>query len=572
MRKTFLMALLAALLLVSALSGCGGGGRPSVSQEIPVAGGTVTLGDKVTIYIPPGALSKSATVTIKEGTDDGQAPAPLDAALPIGGAFEIDLGGDELAKPATLEIAYDPDELPEGTPEGLVFLAYYDDEQEDWIPVVGEIDAERNVIVVQTDHLSWWNPFTWNWDAWIAVLNNVLTLNVTDFVEAVQLLTDDCPQNGQTVSVDSSKANNVIQGCVDGSESANPEVRVVNVKSFFFEVFSPNGGNEYPPAGVLGPGESLRFNLLTSEPPPLVFTAEINQRSGAYLITHLIIQMLPGLNQIGIQGSQIACITERIADLAPIAAAVESLVVEHDGAAAAEDLTRFLLDEDAVRRFITASDDCFYGAAATWSVEGIRQIGAATATIMSATDFVANYLLNYHSALAFNWTPPTPTPPPPTPAPVEPTGDTYAQHAVNLVLQGCIDDLSADGLQRNADGSFEGTLREWRGFAGSQGWPYKHWQISDINVVLARVHQLTPADRANGIEWGGTVAISFIGRLQNDDGTWSPWSDSQVSRTVRLIDGAWEVLPGPISYPSPIILDLPPYHDCTFDIIGYAPF
>jgi hypothetical protein len=265
------------------------------------------------------------------------------------------------------------------------------------------VDTQRNVITIQTDHLSWWNPFSWNWGAWIAVLNKALTGNVTDFLSAAALLTKDCPQRAATVSVDASQAHNVIQGCVEHDDPSLPRLRIVNPKSFFFEVRPVSGGNGYPPPTMLGPGDDLTFQASTADPAPLVMQADITQKAGRYLVIHLIIQMLPGLNQLGLQGSQLACITERLADASYFVSASEALVA-HDGAGAAEQLIRFLNNADAVRRFITATSDCSYGPAQTWSEEGLKQVGAATATIISATDLVTNYLLNNTSRVAFAWT------------------------------------------------------------------------------------------------------------------------------------------------------------------------
>jgi hypothetical protein len=63
-----------------------------------------------------------------------------------------------------------------------------------------------------------------------------------------------------------------------------------------------------------------------------------------------------------------------------------------------------MLDEDAVRRFIRAADDCNFGPAPTWSIEGFKQIGAAVSTITSAVDYVANFLGgNAYSDFAFSW-------------------------------------------------------------------------------------------------------------------------------------------------------------------------
>ncbi len=406
MRRIVALAFLPLVPVV--LVACKGPDRSaSLSQRVPAAGGRVSFGDTVTVQFPPGAVPGGTEVTIRKGVGPHDS---LDGGQSLGSAFSIDIGGQTLSTPVTLEIAFDPNKLPKGSSADQAFLATYDQAKNVWIPVPSHVDTQRKVITVQTGHLSWWNPFSWNWGAWIAVLNKGLTGNVTDFLQAVALLTNDCPQRAATVSVDASQANNVLQGCVERDDPSSPQLRIVNPKSFFFEVKPIAGGNGYPPFTMLGPGDDLTFRASTTDPAPLVVQAEITQKAGLYLIVHLVIQMLPGLNEIGIQGSQLACITEKLADLSYFISASESLLVAHDGAGAAEQLVRFLNDADALRRFITGASDCSYGPAQTWSVEGITQVGTATATILSATDFVANYLLSSKAHVAFVWTRLSPTP------------------------------------------------------------------------------------------------------------------------------------------------------------------
>jgi WD40 repeat protein len=233
----------------------------------------------------------------------------------------------------------------------------------------------------------------------------LLSVSIVDFVEAVQLLTDDCPQSGQYVQVDSSQALNLVQGCVEVDDRQQPELRIINPKSFFYEIKPISGGNGYPVPTLLAPGDEVKFEASTSDPSPLIIQAEITQKSGWYLVIHMIISMLPGANQFGIQPSSVACITERLEDVSALASAVESLL-NNNGAAAAESISNFMLDGDAVRRFLTAADDCNFGPAPTWSVEGIKQIGGAVSTIMSATDYIANYFAgNTNAQLSFTWTP-----------------------------------------------------------------------------------------------------------------------------------------------------------------------
>src|SRR3990170_343616 len=191
----FTTLIVAAVGFATLYAACGGGEPTSASRELSAAdGGTVSLGDYVTLKIPAGALPEDATVTITRATEDEPASGGLKGAKAVGAACDIDLGGQKLAKPATLEIRYDPGSLPENSPEDMAFLAFYDEDKKQWVPAGGKVDEERHVIIIETEHLSWWNPFSWNWGAWVAVLNKTLQGNVVDFIEAVALLTDDCPQ------------------------------------------------------------------------------------------------------------------------------------------------------------------------------------------------------------------------------------------------------------------------------------------------------------------------------------------------------------------------------------------
>jgi Tol biopolymer transport system component len=381
---------------------------PTTTQEMSVPvraseGGKVTLSDKTTLTIPPGSLQKDTQISVRKATVDKISPSQQELVA-VGNAYDIDLGSSNLAKPATLEIPFDPVLLPADVNPNQVFLSYYDEKEKEWIYAGGKVDTTRNVIVIEITHASWWMPTTWNWSAWIAVLNKFLRISIVEWIEAVQLLTDDCPQSGKYVHVDSRQARNVVQGCVERDDVKRPELRVVNPKSFFFEVRPVAGGNNYPTPALLAPGEDLKFEASIVDPSPLVIEAQMTQKAGWYLVVHMVISMLPGANQFGIQGHHVACITERLADVSYFASAVEALLISHNGAAAAENISEFMLDGDAVRRFIAAADDCNFGPAPTWSPEGIRQIGGAVSTIMSATDYIANYFAgNINVRVSFVW-------------------------------------------------------------------------------------------------------------------------------------------------------------------------
>lgn len=126
---------------------------PTVSQPITAAdGGIASLDDEIVVRIPAGALSADATVTITWAEDEAAGLPPLDGAKKVGPAFDIDLGGATLLDLVMVEAPYDPSTLPPNTPEGMVFLAYFDEAAGQWVPTPREVDTERNVVIAATDH------------------------------------------------------------------------------------------------------------------------------------------------------------------------------------------------------------------------------------------------------------------------------------------------------------------------------------------------------------------------------------------------------------------------------------
>jgi hypothetical protein len=371
-------------------------------------GGTVTLSDGATVRISPGTLRNDTEVILQVVQDGGLTLQSPDTTITVGKIYEINLGPDQLEETVTLEIPFDPKLLPSDVEPAQVFLATFDEKSGTWLYAGGTVDLNRNVITLPITHASIWKPASWNWGAWVAILNKTLRLSIVETIESINLLTAGCEQTGKYVRVEIRQVQNLLQACIDKDDPNRPALRLANSRSIFYEVFSISGGGDYPPRTLLAPGDSLSFEANTNDLSPLVVTAQITQESSWYLVAHMIITMLPGLNQFKFPGQQIACLTERLKDFNYITSVVEALYVSHNGAAAAESLSQFYLDKDAMQRFIKAADDCKFGPAPTWSLEGFRQIGAATSTILSATDYIATYLSgNVYGEVAFLWTSPS---------------------------------------------------------------------------------------------------------------------------------------------------------------------
>jgi hypothetical protein len=387
---------------------CGGGKPSTVSQPVTGTGlTTVSLGSDVTVRVPAGALPDGGTVNVVKASGKDAAPGELDGGKAVGSAFKIDVGDQKLSKPITLEIAFDPKSLPKDMPKDAVFLAYYDEEKQAWVPVGGQVDSTRNVISIQTDHLSWWNPFSWDWQAWIAVMEKGLSGKLTDWVQGVQLLTTECKKSGQSVTIDESKANNVLQGCVTKDDSSKPELRVVNVKSFYLGVSPAPGGPGYPQATLLGPGDAASFTASTSDTPPAVVYADFTEEAMWRFVVGLVAEMLPSGNLIPNDG--LAFIADGLKSTMSAKEASDKLDTG-DSRGAAESVYELITGDSFIEAFAKLAAD--YGQKNSvdmmtkWTEAGVKEVltgVAAVDVIVSATDFVANYVLNNHSAVAFTW-------------------------------------------------------------------------------------------------------------------------------------------------------------------------
>jgi hypothetical protein len=95
--RSILIALSATLVA----AGCGGG-RPvsstSVTKVVGSAGGTVTLGDQVTLFIPTGAVGQDQTITVSMG---GAAPVGFAHASPV---YQFGPAGLKFATPVTVTL------------------------------------------------------------------------------------------------------------------------------------------------------------------------------------------------------------------------------------------------------------------------------------------------------------------------------------------------------------------------------------------------------------------------------------------------------------------------------------
>jgi hypothetical protein len=160
-------------LSVGLLAACSGGaaahpGQASVSAK---HGGSVAL-DGARLWVPPGAISGQGYLTASTGgarpslarlTGTGAPALMAVTAAPV----HFVLTGARVFKPVRITFRVGQIQLPSAVPAAswasAVWLAYYDTQTQRWQPVPSTYDAAARTVTAQVRHLSWWAPWTWDW-------------------------------------------------------------------------------------------------------------------------------------------------------------------------------------------------------------------------------------------------------------------------------------------------------------------------------------------------------------------------------------------------------------------------
>jgi hypothetical protein len=113
----------------------------------PSTGGTVSLGNNISISIPGGALggTSATTVTIQQTSN---APAASSGFTLLGNAYDFTIGGQEhytFNSPVTLTFPFNPASVPSGdTP----VICYYDSASSLWVSLGGIVSGDTITVTV----------------------------------------------------------------------------------------------------------------------------------------------------------------------------------------------------------------------------------------------------------------------------------------------------------------------------------------------------------------------------------------------------------------------------------------
>lgn len=119
-----------------------------ISATIGSSGGTLTSSDrKLTVSIPPGALSANTLISIQPISNEG--PQAL------GTAYRIGPESVKFNQPVKLIFHYD-DQLLGGTPDDFLWIITQDDDRSWNALLKSAIDKSTKTVTVSTDHFSDW--------------------------------------------------------------------------------------------------------------------------------------------------------------------------------------------------------------------------------------------------------------------------------------------------------------------------------------------------------------------------------------------------------------------------------
>ncbi len=380
-----------------------------VSAVVPVRGGKVAVPNGPSLTIPKGALKAPATATISTVPGPGGPSIAWPADL-VGLAWSVDLGGAKLAKPATLELPFNPSALPAGTDPLTLLLAYRDDATGTWIPVPATVNAVAGAVTATVTHLSTWGLFSINWDYWLAFLKVAASSQITDLLQGLTTLTTHCVAKAKGFSVDNSNANKMFQACLSGATSTKTTVLVTNLRAFALEMSDPTG---YLKPVLLGPGDSAKFAVKVTDPPPVTVSADMSSRGLRNSVIDILLRLTPR-HELLTSSKNYELAVGVIAT--GVNAVWENLEISDDldagkYASAAEKAATLITDTDFVTAFVAGAKAAGvkYGfpILASISLNTLREILKVVNLgdlIVTTWSFFGDYFFNAHTEAKVSWT------------------------------------------------------------------------------------------------------------------------------------------------------------------------
>lgn len=167
-----LIAFLPLGLLAGLLAGCSGrsAGHPGHVSVSAKQGGSVAL-DGATLSVPPDAVSGQGSLAASTGGKPPSAVRPTGAGAPAlttaAAPVHFVLTGARVVRPVNITFRLRSFRLPSGlssaSQASAVWLAYYNTRTQQWQRVPSTYHPVTRTVTAQVQHLSWWAPWTWDW-------------------------------------------------------------------------------------------------------------------------------------------------------------------------------------------------------------------------------------------------------------------------------------------------------------------------------------------------------------------------------------------------------------------------
>ncbi|MBL7487477.1 hypothetical protein I6A60_06030 [Frankia sp. AgB1.9] len=169
----------AAALLTSGVTACGVLGKhqnaaPAPEAPISIAAGTRPAAKVVDLGGGARVVFADAPVSGSQLTVATDSPPPnLDDRRSLATPVKLTLTGSDLGSGATLDFPL-PDSLRAAAAANpdVVGIATYDEASRQWVPV--QVSVHDGLVSAVTTHFSWWQPWTWDWAALGATVNQAV--------------------------------------------------------------------------------------------------------------------------------------------------------------------------------------------------------------------------------------------------------------------------------------------------------------------------------------------------------------------------------------------------------------
>jgi outer membrane protein assembly factor BamB len=239
------LAIVAVVAVIAAVVAVVRGDGDSSAEVVFTGGdGVVVAAAGVRVEIPPGTVTGDGTVRVAPQSDSEMPPGaarqgPFDELTePLGIPYQIEIEDASLPGKIQIEFDYNVADLPDGAAPDGVFAAYFDNANGMWVPVAGSVDAARHVVVVEADHLSWWQVWAWDLDKlgdWLSGLGDWLGQ-----VGGAHEVSCEPESGSVTVSVESYGYGESVLACPEAVGNATL-VRLANNRALGLLVEYPTG-------------------------------------------------------------------------------------------------------------------------------------------------------------------------------------------------------------------------------------------------------------------------------------------------------------------------------------------